>query len=108
MKPFKTILKVGAALVLLLGPFAGCGTTEEGSSSANGGVYYGSDFDDPWYDGAYYPPEVVVLPPGPGDVPPADSMLRPAHPIAEPPPAAVSSPRPMPTIPSAPRPSSRR
>jgi hypothetical protein len=104
MKPIKS-LKACAGLALLLGFFAACGTTGEGNSSLSGGAYYGAGFDDPWYDGVYYPPDGVVLPPRPGDVPPADSIPRPSHPIANPPKAAA---QPMPSIPSAPRPSFRR
>jgi len=105
MKHFKSVLKICAAPAILLGLLAACGTAGEGSSSVSGGAYYGAGLDDPWYDSEYYPPDVVVLPPRPGDVPPADSIPRPAHPIANPPTAA---PRPMPSIPSAPRPSFRR
>ncbi len=100
----KQTLTAAAALVFFLGVFTGCGTTEGGGSSVSGSVYYGAGFYDPWYDGGYYPPDVIVTPP-PGR-PPAHVEL----PIAKPPPALAPTPRPLPSIPSTPmpRPAMRR
>jgi len=94
-----------AALLLALGFFTGCGTTDGGSAGVSGGAYYGVGFDDPWSYGASYPPDVIVTPPPPGGPP-----VQPEQPIAKPPPAPAPSPQPLPSIPSAPmpRPAPRR
>jgi hypothetical protein len=98
MKAPTTLLQIPVTLVLLAGLLAGC--MDEGGGSVHGSVYYGASFNDPWYHGPdYYPPAVIVTPPpGRPEAPP-----RPSQPIARPP-----SPRPMPSIPSTPRPSVRR
>ena len=106
MNAGRMISKWARALPLAAGLFAGCETTDQGGASAGGVAYYGegiSDpgFYDPWYHGSYYPPEIIVTPP-------SDGWGRPEHPIANPPPAAAPSPRPLPSIPSAPRPAPRR
>lgn len=97
MKTFVTMGKLFAVFGLLLVAATGCQSS--GGGSVHGSVYYGVGFYDPWYYGSsYYPPTVVVPPPDrPGNRP------RPEHPIARPSPA----PRPMPSIPSMPRPSRR-
>src|SRR5690349_15057740 len=60
---------------------------------------------DPWYHGgAYYPPDVIVTPPPARPVDPPHVE----QPIAKPPPATSTAPRPMPSIPSMPRASFRR
>jgi hypothetical protein len=97
MKTFTTALKLFGALGLGLVIFAGCESTDGGSTQISGGVYYGAGFYDPWYYGpAYYPPNVVVPPP------------HVEHPIVRPPPSSAPRPTPMPSIPSMPRPSFRR
>ena len=89
MRTFKAMLELAAGLMLLAGLFAACQTGEGGSSSAG---YYGADFHDPWYSGGPYPPELIVTPP-PGPPPP-----RPEQPIARPLPSIPSAPRPMPAM----------
>lgn len=81
-----------AALPLLLCALTGCESTYGGSVST--GVYYGVGLYDPWYYGGYDDDiDIIITPPDrPGNAP------RPEHPIANP------SPRPSPSIPSAPRP----
>jgi hypothetical protein len=108
-KTSSTLVIVGLMLALALGVFsAGCETTDESNATVGGGVYYGVALEDPWYDGAYYPPDAIVLPPGPGDLPDTPA-LKPEHPIASPPPVSVApQPTPMPSIPSMPRVSPRR
>ncbi len=100
MKTFATTFKYAATLGLLLFGFTGCGTTDGGNAS--GDVYYGVGFYDPWYHGGYYDgPDYIATPP-------PVRPQRPPHveqPIARPPTAA---PRPMPSIPSTPRPAMRR
>jgi len=80
-------------VVLALGMFTGCESTEGGSVS--GGVYYGVGFYDPWYYGGYDDIDIDI------DVP--DRPGRPEHPIARPPAASTPVPRPLPSIPSTPR-----
>lgn len=90
-----------AALAWILIASTGCESTEGGGGNVSGGVYYGAGVYDPWYYGGYYDdPDIIVTPP---DRPPGGAHVE--HPIARPPTAA---PRPMPSIPSAPRPSFRR
>jgi hypothetical protein len=101
MKTLLTALRVLAALTLVVVTFSSCESTDEGTTHVSGGVYYGAGFYDPWYYGGYYPPDVIVTPPP--DRP--DAPLKPTHPIANPPPAVA---RPMPSIPSMPRPALRR
>jgi len=106
MNTSKTItLRFFVGLVFLLLVSSGCESTDSGDSQASANVYYGVGFDDPWYYGpGYYPPDIIVTPPPltPG------SMPHPSHPIATPPPIASVTPRPLPTIPSTPRPAPRR
>jgi hypothetical protein len=98
MRAFVNRCLQAAVLVCITTIFTGCESTDQGGSSTN--VYYGSAFADPWYYGDYdYDYDVVVPPPGLDDRP-----VRPAHPIATPPPAVA---RPMPSIPSMPRVSAR-
>ena len=90
MSTTKRMVSLAAGL-LSLGIFAGCESTDGGSSSASVGVYYGTGFYDPWYYGGYYEHhDVVVTPP-----------VRPVQPIYKP---SAPRPTPMPSIPSAPRP----
>jgi hypothetical protein len=86
-----------AAVLLALGLFNGCESTDSGGS-VSGGVYYGVGFYDPWYYGGYYDdPDIIVVPPTRPEAP-----VRPVNPIAPTP-----APRPMPSIPSMPRVSRR-
>jgi hypothetical protein len=99
MKTLSNFLKIVVA-VFTLAVFSGCEST--GGGSVSGGVYYSTGFYDPWYYGGYYNHgDIIVVPP---DRP--DSGARPEHPIARPP-ASAPRPTPMPSIPSAPRVSSR-
>jgi hypothetical protein len=92
-----------AALTGLLVVSTGCESTEGGGGNVSGGVYYGAGFYDPWYYGGYYDDgDIIVTPP---DRPPTGA--HPEHPIATPP-SVAPAPRPMPAMPSAPRPSFRR
>ena len=90
-----------AALLVALGMFTGCASTGSGSSHVSNN-YYGVGYQDPWYHGNYDDHDVIISPPPTGN--PPDPGLRPAHPIALPPPrpAPPSAPRP------APRPAMRR
>ena len=110
MKTLQFTFKVTAGLMLVLGVFTGCGTTDGGSASVSGSAYYGVGFSDPWYYGGYYPPDVIVTPPPPGGPPPGAPPVKPEQPIAKPPPAPAPAPRPLPSIPSTPmpRPAMRR
>jgi hypothetical protein len=108
-------LTLAAALALACGLFTSCESTDGGSSSASGGVYYGVGIYDPWYYGdAHYDYDIDVTRP---DRP--DGGAHPEQPIARPPdassrppsastrPAASTNPsvssRPAPSIPSTPR-----
>jgi hypothetical protein len=100
MKTFNGIPWFVAPTILVLAIGIGCSSTDSGAR-ASGGVYYGAGWNDPWYYGpGYYPPDVIITPP-PGK---PESKPRPTQPIARPP---ASAPRPMPSIPSAPRGSRR-
>jgi hypothetical protein len=100
MKTPRLFLKSAATLLLALGAFTGCETTDNASTQTT--VYYGVGFSDPWYHGHYDEDyDVIVTPP---DRPGSDP--RPSHPIAGPP-SAGARPTPMPSIPSAPRPMPR-
>lgn len=98
MKSFVMLGKIFAALLLLLIVSTGCQTDGGGGSAhVHGSFYYGVGFHDSWYYGpGYYPPAVVVPPPG-GRPDRPDSGLRPEHPIVKP------TPSPRPSIPSTPR-----
>lgn len=109
-------LKSAAIICLALGVLTGCESTGgSGSSQVSGSVYYGVGFYDPWYYGGYGYDDVdiIVTPPERPNNP--DRPVRPEQPIARPPaessrPPAVSTrptSRPMPSIPSAPRPMPR-
>jgi hypothetical protein len=88
-------------LICLLVGSTGCESTDGGGSSANTAVYYGAGYYDPWYYGpGYCPPDDVCPPPTRPEAPPHVE-----NPIVVPP---AAPPRPMPSIPSAPRPSFRR
>ena len=82
MKTLKPSFKLAAVLLLALGLFTGCESTDGGSSSVSGGVYYGVGLYDPWYyGGGYYPPDIIVTPP---DRPPPglpNLSRRPCHPL---------------------------
>ena len=100
MKAFAKTVRVFAAVGLASVILTGCESTDGGSPQVSSGAYYGVAFQDPWYYGAgYYPPEVIVGPPPARPVEPPHVE----HPIATPP-----APRPMPSIPSAPRPAFHR
>jgi hypothetical protein len=83
------------AIALVLGA---CETTTYGGYV--GSAYYDGGFSDPWYYGGddWHDGDVTAPPAGRPEPPP-----RPEHPIVRPP-----APRPMPSIPSRPRPASRR
>jgi hypothetical protein len=84
MRAFRISLGVSAVLVVALFAFTGCESTD--GSSVSGGVYYGTGFHDPWYYGGYYDsPDIIVTPPP-----------RPDRPVARPMPSIPSTPRPMP------------
>jgi hypothetical protein len=86
-----------AGAVLVLGVFSGCESTDT-DASVSGSMYYGVGFYDPWYYGDYdYDSDVIVTPPS---RPPPQAT----QPIYNPSPR----PTPMPSVPSAPRPSFRR
>ena len=103
-----------AAVLFALGLFTGCESTDGGGSSSSVGVYYGVGFYDPWYYGDYDQDIDVDInrPDRPGS---PNRPVRPEQPIARPPdvssrpPAASQRPatRPMPSIPSTPRPAMR-
>ncbi len=104
MKTCMTSLKLLALLTGIVLILPACSSTEGGASQdISGGGYYGTAFYDPWYHGVgVYHTDVIVTPPPPRPVAPPHIE----HPIATPPPAAA--PRPMPSIPSTPRPALRR
>jgi hypothetical protein len=97
---------------LTLGLFltTGCDTTSGGNTHTT--VYYGTGYYDPWYYRGCYDcgsntKVVINPPPGRGD---GDWAARPSQPIARPPSGGSrpsASPRPVPSIPSTPRPSTR-
>jgi hypothetical protein len=96
----------GLTVVLLvsIGVFTGCESTD-GGGTVSGSAYYGVGFYDSWYYGGYYDDaDIVVTPPDRPDRP--DRPARPEQPIARPP-ASTPRPTPMPSIPSAPRPMPR-
>ena len=100
MKRSLALLRLTAACVLLIFASAGCESTDSGGSVSSS-VYFGVGVYDPWYYGDDWDDvDIIVTPPDRPDAPP-----RPTHPIASPP---SVSPRPMPSIPSAPRASFRR
>jgi hypothetical protein len=94
-----------AAVLLMLGVFTGC-ESSGGGGDVHGSIYYGVGFSNPWYYGGYYDQgDIIVTPPSPPDRP--DRPERPVHPeqpIARP---STSAARPMPSIPSTPRPMAR-
>lgn len=94
MKSLTLPFRLFAALPLALCALSGCEST---GGSVSGGVYYGVGLYDPWYYGGYDDDiDIIVTPPDRPDRP--GNAPRPEHPIASP------SPRPTPSIPSAPRP----
>jgi hypothetical protein len=106
MKSIKTSLQLLGLGLLAFGVFNGCQSTD-GGGSVGVSAYYGAGWYDPWYYGDYHGGDIIVVPPPDGAKPPPGGVAppRPTHPIAKPPPVA---PRPMPSIPSAPRGSFRR
>lgn len=107
MRTALSSLKAIAVLVLTLGLFTGCESTD-GGGNASGSVYYGVGFYDPWYYGDYHDHDDIIVTPPPGERPPGGTGAHPEHPIARPPPAAPAPrPTPMPSIPSASRPMAR-
>ncbi len=106
MKHFATRLHFLVLLIAALGFSPGCASTDGGDTQVSGSMYYGVGLYDPWYHGeVYYPPDVIVTPPPDR---PAEPPPHVEHPIATPPSNASPSPRPMPSIPSTPRPAFRR
>jgi len=122
--PFDWLLRsLNAVLLLSISGFTGCESTDGGGTSqVSGSIYYGVGFYDPWYYGDYHDHGDIIVTPPPGgsghpNPPGPDRPVpppRPEHPIAKPPPASrppTASPRsaarPMPSIPSAPRPMAR-
>jgi hypothetical protein len=99
MNIIKYSLKFGAVL-FALGFLTACESTE-GSSGVSGGVYYDAGLYDPWYGGVYDRGGIIVAPPpSQGERP-----VRPEQPIYQP---STPRPTPMPSIPSTPRPATRR
>lgn len=102
-----------ATLLVALGAFMGCESTD-GGGNASGSIYYGVGFYDPWYYGGYWDdPDVIVTPPPAGPerpMPPGPDRPttppRPEHPIARPP-SSAPRPMPMPSIPRTPLPRAR-
>jgi len=105
MNTSKLSFSLAAALLFAAGVFTGCESTDGGGAHVSNN-YYGMGYQDPWYHGDYDDDDVIIVPPPSGN--PPDNRLRPTHPIASPPPVSRPSPRPMPSIPSAPRPAGRR
>jgi len=113
MKSSNSSFTLAITLLLALGTFSGCESTDSSRTTVSSNVYYGVGFYDPWYYGDYdHDHDVIVTPPDRPDRP--DRPERPPqveHPIARPPaspsrpPAASHQPaaRPMPSIPSTPR-----
>ena len=107
MRTCRPALPIRAVLCLLLAAFTGCESTDSGRSSyASGSIYYGVGLNDPWYYGGYDDDVDIIVPPPerperPGSAP------RPEQPIARPPAVSRPTPRPTPSIPSAPRTMSR-
>jgi hypothetical protein len=95
MSAMKYLPRLASAL-LALGLCAGCETTGGGSASTS--IYYGTGFNDPWYYGAYYDRDDIVV------TPPTGRPVRPEQPIYRPP---AARPTPLPSIPSTPRPMPR-
>src|SRR5262245_21238026 len=99
----KSILRIlrPAAMVIAIGLFSGCESTDSGGGGGGGGnvsVYYGVGFYDPWYYGpGYYPPDVIVTPPDRPDRPVNPDRPRPEHPIAKPTSGASTMSRPAPS-----------
>ena len=104
MNTSKNLIRLGAALWVVLGFCSGCETN--GNESAQVNHYYGVGYYDPYYHGDYYDDrDVIVTPPPPDNRP--DQGLRPTHPIANPPRVSSPSPQPRPSIPNRPRPAPR-
>ena len=99
-------LRLATVSLVALGALTGCESTDNGSAHTSTTVYYGGGYYDPWYYGQYdYDRDDVVTPPSPGS--PPDLRPHPSHPIVLPPAVSprppMAAPRPMPSIPSAPR-----
>lgn len=104
LRTWRAAVWAGLLSLAVLSALTGCSSDDGGGGgNASGSVYYGVGFYDPWYCGpGYYPPDVVVPPPG--ERPPVGA--HPEHPLAKPP-TATPTPRPAPSIPSTPRPMAR-
>jgi hypothetical protein len=100
MRTMSHFLKVAVAMIAL-SVFTGCEST--GGGNISGGLYYGTGFNDPWYYGDYYDHGDIIVTPPPAR---PERPVHPEQPIARPP-ASGPRPTPMPSIPSAPRVSSR-
>src|SRR5208282_1499653 len=117
MNNSKFSFTVAAALLFTLWIFTGCESTDGGNADVTRNNYYGVGFYDPWYHGDYDDDrDVIIVPPRPDNPPspgaPPDQGLHPSQPIARPPDVSPPPPndsqmpaaRPMPSIPSTPRP----
>ena len=96
MSNLKSSLGLAVAL-LTLGLFTGCESTDGGGASSTTSIYYGTGFYDPWYHGAYYDHDDIVVTPPSQPVHPEQPIYRPSEP----------RPAPMSSIPSTPRPMAR-
>lgn len=83
------------AVLLALGTFTGCESTD-GGGSVNGGVYYGVGFYDPWYYGGYDDVDIDIDIDTDRPVHPEQPIYRPSTPRPTPKPSIPSAPRPMP------------
>lgn len=84
MRAFRILL--GFSVIVVVASFVLTGCESTGGTSVSGGAYYGTGFRDPWYYGGYYDsPDIIVTPPP-----------RPDRPVARPLPSIPSTPRPMP------------
>ena len=128
MKTLTPSLKALPLMLLALGLFTGCESTDGGGSGGSTAVYYGVGLNDPWYYGDYHDDHnIIVTPPRPGDRPeapptapptrperpsppprPEQPIARPEQPMARPTAEPRATAQPMPSIPSMPRPSFRR
>ena len=112
MSTMKHLLRFVAVLIAL-GVFTGCESTDGGSSSSSVGVYYGVGFYSPYYYGDYdHDYDIDVSPPDRPDRPDRPGAgARPEQPLARPPEASPRSStvserpaaRSTPSIPSTPR-----
>ena len=100
MNTTKAVFQFAIFVALLMG-VTGCESTGGGGSLVSGEMYYGTGYDHWYYDDYYDHGDIIVTPP---PVKP-EAPVRPEQPIYNPPPPR---PTPMPSIPSTPRPATRR